>query len=93
MPKDSKVPKLTVKLKRTPKTKKDDLVRLIECVLINQERIMADLTRLNAATAKLATDVDALIASQGTTQTAIDTAAAAVEAVDAKVVAATPPTA
>lgn len=53
---------------------------------------MADFTRLNASVSKLATDVDALIASQATTQGSVDAAADAVDAVDAKVVAATPTT-
>ncbi len=55
---------------------------------------MADLSKLNAAVAKLNTDVDSLIASDTTTvQPAIDAATTAVEAVDAKVVAAIPPAA
>ena len=52
---------------------------------------MADLSKLNAATTQLSTDVDALIAADAAqTQPAIDAATAAVEAIDAKVVAATP---
>ena len=57
-------------------------------IINNQRRIMGDLSKLNAATTKLSTDVDALIASSD--QTAIDAATAAVDAIDAKVVAATP---
>ena len=55
---------------------------------------MADFTNLNAAIAKLGTDVDALVAASSAAsavvQPAIDSAATAVEAADAKVVAATP---
>lgn len=52
---------------------------------------MGDLSRLNASVAKLSTDVDTLIASQGASdQAAIDQAQAAVDAVDTKVVTATP---
>jgi len=53
--------------------------------------IMADTSKLTAATAKLSADVDALIAAQANAgQPAIDAATDAVNAVDAKVVAATP---
>lgn len=52
---------------------------------------MADVSKLNEAVATLSADVDKLIASDSTTvQPAIDAATAAVQAVDAKVVAATP---
>lgn len=50
---------------------------------------MADVSKLNDAVTKLSTDVDALIASQAAVQPAIDSATAAVTAVDDKVVAAT----
>jgi len=54
-------------------------------------RIMADTSKLTAATAKLSADVDALIAAQANAgQPAVDAATDAVNAVDAKVVAATP---
>jgi outer membrane murein-binding lipoprotein Lpp len=52
---------------------------------------MADLSKLNAAVTQLSTDVDALIAANAAVQPAIDTATSAVQAVDAKVVAATTP--
>ena len=52
---------------------------------------MEDFTALNAAIAKLQTDVNALIAAkEQNNQAAIDSATAAVNAVDAAVVAATP---
>lgn len=52
---------------------------------------MADTSKLTAATAKLSADVDALIAAQANAgQPAVDAATDAVNAVDAKVVAATP---
>lgn len=52
---------------------------------------MADFTKLNDAVAKLSTDVDTLVAAEASkTQPAIDSATAAVEAADAKVIAATP---
>ena len=52
---------------------------------------MADTSKLTAATAKLSADVDALIAAQANAgQPSIDAATDAVNAVDAKVVAATP---
>jgi hypothetical protein len=62
-------------------------------ILLLELKIMADISKLTAAVAKLSTDVDALIALNGNAQPAIDIATAAVEAVDAKVVAATPPAA
>lgn len=65
--------------------------RLLERLLESQEKIMSDLSKLNSTTAKLSTDVDALIASQTSDQPAIDAATAAVQAVDDKVIAATPP--
>jgi len=62
-----------------------------------EKKIMADFTKLNTDIATLATDADALIALKPTEdpaiQTGIDAAAAAVQAVDAKVKAALPPTA
>jgi outer membrane murein-binding lipoprotein Lpp len=55
---------------------------------------MADLSKLNAAVQQLSADVDKLIAADTTTvQPAIDAATTAVQAVDAKVVAAIPPAA
>ena len=52
---------------------------------------MADVTELNDAVTKLNTDVDTLIAAKGVeVQPAIDAATVAVQAVDAKVVSATP---
>ncbi len=55
------------------------------------EKLMGDTSKLTDAVTKLGTDVDTLIAAQGTSdQSAIDAATSAVEAVDAKVVAATP---
>jgi outer membrane murein-binding lipoprotein Lpp len=55
------------------------------------ERLMADVSKLNAAVATLNTHVDALITTTGgNDQPAVDQATAAVQAVDAKVVAATP---
>ena len=74
---------------------KEQYVELLEVrLLLHEERllgvIMADLTRLNAAVAKLTTDVDAFLAAQPNDQPAIDAAATVVEAADAKVVAATP---
>ncbi len=54
---------------------------------------MADLSKLNAITTKLNSDVDALIASKpADVQPAIDAATDALTAVDTKVVAATPAT-
>lgn len=56
-----------------------------------RRKIMADVSKLNEAVATLSADVDKLIASYSTTvQPAIDAATAAVQAVDTKVVAATP---
>ncbi len=54
------------------------------------EKIMSDLSRLNAAVAKLTTDVDTFLASQTNDQPAIDAATTVVETADAKIVAATP---
>jgi len=54
-------------------------------------KMAADFTALNAAVAKLSTDVDALVAAQQpSVQPQVDAATAAVQAADAKVVAATP---
>ena len=74
---------------------KDQYVELLEVRLLLHEerlleRLMANLDRLNAAVAKLTTDVDAFLAAQPNDQPAIDAAATVVEAADAKVVAATP---
>jgi hypothetical protein len=55
-----------------------------------QEKIMADTTKLTASVAKLTTDVGAFLASQANDQPAVDAAQLAVDAVDAKIVAATP---
>lgn len=54
---------------------------------------MAQIDDLNAATAKLQTDVDTLLAAEGTPVVAPDLSGviAAVQAIDAQVVAATPP--
>jgi len=62
-------------------------------LLWRDKKMAADFTALNAAVAKLKTDVDALIAAQPNVQPQIDVATAAVEAVDATVLAATPPAA
>lgn len=65
--------------------------KLLRQILILGANIMGDVSKLNASVAKLSTDVDALIAAQGQRdQAAIDQAQAAVDAVDSKVVAATP---
>ena len=74
---------------------KEQCVELLEVRLLLHEerlleRLMANLDRLNAAVAKLTTDVDAFLAAQPNDQPAIDAAATVVEAADAKVVAATP---
>ena len=57
---------------------------------------MFDFTALNTAVQKLSADVDALVAAfaaqNATVQPAIDAATASVNDVDAKVLAATPPT-
>ena len=79
-----------------PTMTKEQYIELLEVRLLTLEerileRIMADLTRLNNAVVKLTTDVDTLISSVPNDQAAIDSAAAAVEAVDTKVVAALPP--
>lgn len=61
------------------------------CRRIQEKIIMADLSKLTAAVAKLSADVNALLASDAAVvQPSIDAATAAVEAVDATVVAATP---
>ena len=65
-------------------------LRKLEEKIEHLEKIMADTSKLTAAVGKLSTDVDALIASESGTQPAIDAATSAVEAVDAKVTAATP---
>jgi hypothetical protein len=56
-------------------------------------RLIMSVDALNAAVAKLSTDVDTLIAqgANSVPQAAVDAATAAVQAVDAKVVAATTP--
>ncbi len=74
---------------------KDQYIELLEVrLLLLEERllekIMSDLTRLNAAVAKLTTDVDTFLASQTNDQPAIDAATTVVETADAKIVAATP---
>lgn len=51
---------------------------------------MADTSKLTASVNKLSTDVDALLASSANDQPAIDAAQQAVDAVDQKVLAATP---
>ncbi len=67
--------------------------RQLDRIEANQEKLMADFTKLNAAVTKLGNDVDALITADTTVvQPAIDAATAAVAAVDGKVVAATPAT-
>jgi cell division protein FtsB len=53
---------------------------------------MADFSKLNASVAKLQTDVAALLAAQPNVQPQIDAAQAAVDQIDATVVAATPTT-
>lgn len=59
-----------------------------------QERIMGDVSKLNAIDAQLTADVDALIAAiasiGASDQAAIDAATASLQALDQKVVAATP---
>lgn len=60
-------------------------------ILVNQEKQMAAIENLTANLTKLKTDVDALVASKtAATEAAIQTAADAVAAIDAEVVAATP---
>ena len=67
------------------------VLREIELIWKTQEKIMADVSKLNAAVTTLGAHVDALIASQGpSNQAAVDSSTTAVQAVDAKVVAATP---
>lgn len=61
-------------------------------LIITGGKMAEDFTALNAAIAKLQTDVTTLIASKAqSNQAAIDAATAAVNAVDASVTAATPP--
>lgn len=66
--------------------------------VIRMERLMADFTKLTAAVAALATEVDVAVAKIGTPpaedpaiQTAIDTATTAVATETAKLAAAAPP--
>jgi len=60
-------------------------------IKLEGKKMAEDFTALNAAISKLQTDVNTLIASKTqTNQAAIDSATAAVNAVDASVVAATP---
>lgn len=62
-------------------------------ILLNQAKTMAAIDDLNAASAKLQTDVSTLIANQpapGTSDTAIEAVTAQLTALDAQVVAATP---
>jgi molybdopterin biosynthesis enzyme len=69
------------------------LYRLLRQIIRNQETQMADTSALTTAVTKLSSDVDALIvagSSSAADQAAIDTATAAVTAVDDKVVAALP---
>ena len=65
------------------------IVRLIS-LSRKVKKLMADTSKLTAAVSKLATDVQALIASDANNQAAIDAATSAVAAVDATVAAATP---
>lgn len=61
-------------------------------IISQQEKTMSALDDLKAVTAKLSTDVDALIAQQGGVPEAeVAAAAAAVQAIDDKVVAAVTP--
>lgn len=63
------------------------LIRILRKILKRQEKLMADFTRLNAAVADLSTKVDALLAKPQPVdeQPAVDAAAAAVEAIAAKI--------
>lgn len=65
------------------------LLLLFILILIGA-KVMGDVSKLNASVAKLGGDVDTLLASSASDQPAIDAAQVAVDAVDAKVVAATP---
>ena len=56
-----------------------------------QERTMGDLSKLNTSVSNLSTAVDGLIASQASDQPGIDAATTAVDAITAKVTAATTP--
>jgi len=73
------------------------LFRLFICLVIlyflwREKKMAEDFTALNAAIAKLQSDVNTLIASKAqSNQAAIDAATAAVAAVDTTVTAATPP--
>jgi hypothetical protein len=59
-------------------------------IISNQEKQMAAIDDLNAAVTQLTTDVDALIAAQGTPDSAIEPVVANVNALDAQVKAALP---
>lgn len=64
-------------------------VALVIVLLVRQGRLMDNTDALTAAVAKLQTDVDTLLAKPpASVQPAIDAATAAVDAIDAKVVAA-----
>jgi len=68
--------------------------QLLYTILSNQEKEMSELDNLNANVAKLSADVDALLAKPvptGVDPAAVQAAADAVAAIDAKVVAANPP--
>lgn len=66
---------------------------LLYIVLRNQEEIMAAIDTLTANVAKLATDVDLLLAKPaGVPEAQVQAVADIVGAIDAKVVAALPPT-
>ena len=70
------------------------LVVMVAIGLLDLRRkLMADTSKLTASVTKLTTDIDAFLAAQANDQPAIDAAQQAVDAADAKVVAATPPTA
>lgn len=59
-----------------------------------KEKIMADLTALNAAIAQLSTDANALVAAlsaSGGDQAAVDQATASIQAIDQSIQAALPP--
>lgn len=70
------------------------LLERTHTIIKNQETQMAELDNLNSNVAKLSTDVDALLARPvppaGVDPAAVQAAADAVAAIDAKVVAATP---
>lgn len=70
-----------------------DILASQRTILANQVRIMAAIDDLNAASAKLQTDVGTLLANQpapGTPDAAIEAVTAQLTALDAQVVAATP---